>query len=388
MMRILVLGTGMQGKAAIHDLANSPDVTHIVAADQDIEELEASLAVLKSKKIRAVKIDATDEDQVKELFADVQATIVLLPPEFRFPMARLAVESGVHVIDASYALPEYKQLEAQARSRQVVILPECGLDPGIDLVVVGRALKMFDEIHTLNAYGAGVPEPAASNNPLKYKISWTLAGVLRSYTRPARLVREGRIVEIPGDQIFSPVYAQRVTVDGLGELEAYPNGDAVKFLKLAGILDTVQNAGRYSMRWPGQSAFWGTMAGLGLLSDTLVQSGKTFLSPRDFLHDVLEPQLHYASQERDVAIVLVEVEGLKNGAKRREICRVLDYRDLETGFYAMQRTVGFTASIAAQMILRGEITGSGLLSPMLDIPVAPFFTALRQRGIVLEILES
>ncbi len=387
-MRILVLGTGMQGKAAIHDLAHSRGVTEIVAADQDLPGLEAYLFGLNSDKTHAVQIDATDVDQVNALLAGVDAVIVLLPPEFRFRMAQLAVENGVHVIDASYALPEYRQLEDQARSRQVVILPECGLDPGIDLVLVGRALKMFDEIHTLNAYGAGVPEPAAADNPLKYKISWTFDGVLRSYTRPARLVREGQIVDIPPNEIFSPAFVHQVMVDGLGELEAYPNGDAVKFLDLAGITDTIQNAGRYSMRWPGHSAFWRTISGLGLLSDTPIQSGAGRLSPRTFLHDMLEPQLHYAPHERDAAIVQVEASGLKNGVERREICRVLDFRDLETGFFAMQRTVGFTASIAAQMILSGEIKGSGLLSPMLDIPAAPFFNALRQRGIVIDVLEA
>jgi saccharopine dehydrogenase-like NADP-dependent oxidoreductase len=384
-MRILVLGTGMQGKAALHDLAHSPEVTQIVAADQDLDDLETYLSKLNSSKTSGVKINATDDGQVSEVLAGIQAVIVLLPPNFRLPIAKLAVENGVHVVDASYALPEYRQLEAQARARGVVILPECGLDPGIDLVLVGQALNSFDEIHTLNAYGAGIPEPAAANNPLKYKISWTFAGVLRSYSRPARLVREGQIVDIPGDQIFSPAFGHRVSIRGVGELEAYPNGDAVKFLDLAGITSKVQNAGRFSMRWPGHSAFWGTIAGLGLLSDESVRAGNGTVSPRQFLHDILEPQLQYKPDERDVAVVRVEVSGIKDGGQRKITYQVVDHRDLETGFFAMQRTVGFTASIGAQMILRGDIVGPGVLSPMLDIPPEPFFEELQRRGIKLEV---
>ena len=38
-MRILLLGVGMQGKAALHDLANSPDVSEIIAADKDFDSL-------------------------------------------------------------------------------------------------------------------------------------------------------------------------------------------------------------------------------------------------------------------------------------------------------------------------------------------------------------
>jgi len=59
----------------------------------------------------------------------------------------------------------------------------------------------------------------------------------------------------------------------------------------------------------------------------------------------------------------------------------LPLRDLESGLLAMNRTVGYTASIGAQMILRGDIRKRGLLSPLTDIPTNTFFTELRQRGI-------
>jgi len=49
----------------------------------------------------------------------------------------------------------------------------------------------------------------------------------------------------------------------------------------------------------------------------------------------------------------------------------------------MQRTVGFTASIGAQMILRGDIQERGLLSPITDVPADVFFEELRQRGITI-----
>ena len=38
-MKILLLGVGMQGKAALHDLVQSDEVTEIVAADQALDEL-------------------------------------------------------------------------------------------------------------------------------------------------------------------------------------------------------------------------------------------------------------------------------------------------------------------------------------------------------------
>jgi len=60
---------------------------------------------------------------------------------------------------------------------------------------------------------------------------------------------------------------------------------------------------------------------------------------------------------------------------------MLDYGDLDTGLTAMSRTVGFPASIAAQMIVGGAITKRGLLSPACDVPYNEFFTELKRRGI-------
>jgi saccharopine dehydrogenase-like NADP-dependent oxidoreductase len=40
-MKVLILGLGQQGRAALHHLAGSSDVGEIVAADNDLERAEA-----------------------------------------------------------------------------------------------------------------------------------------------------------------------------------------------------------------------------------------------------------------------------------------------------------------------------------------------------------
>jgi saccharopine dehydrogenase-like NADP-dependent oxidoreductase len=99
------------------------------------------------------------------------------------------------------------------------------------------------------------------------------------------------------------------------------------------------------------------------------------------VRNLLEPQLQYGDDDRDVAVIRVDVRGLKDGRRRRVLSQVVDLRDLESSLLAMNRTVGYTASIGAQMILRGDIRKRGLLSPLTDIPTNTFFTELRQRGI-------
>ncbi len=127
--------------------------------------------------------------------------------------------------------------------------------------------------------------------------------------------------------------------------------------------------GRYTLRWPGHCAWWKTLADLHFLDDEPVMVDGMAVDRRRFLAALLEPQLQYGVDERDVVIVRVEVTGRKkDGQKKRLIYQMIDRRDLQTGFSAMSRTVGYTASIGAQLIGSGKLTKRGLLSPINDVP--------------------
>ena len=161
-------------------------------------------------------------------------------------------------------------------------------------------------------------------------------------------------------------------------------GLAAEYLDAMGITATVKNAGRFAMRWPGHCGFWYALAQLGFLDQAPIPVGNASIVPRDFVRSLLEPQLQFAEDERDVAVIRVDVRGIKGGRRRRLLFQVVDLRDLASGLLAMNRTVGYTASIGAQMILRGDITKRGLLSPLTDIPTDIFFKELRERGITVQ----
>jgi saccharopine dehydrogenase-like NADP-dependent oxidoreductase len=333
-MKILLLGVGLQGKAALYHLVNSSAVAQIIAADVNYGDLITYVNSLKTDKVIPIKLDVHDYEQESKQMKLVQAVIVLLPQQFRLEMATLAIENNIHFIEASYTLPEYSKLDNRAKERNVTLLPECGLDPGIDLVLTGHAIREFDTVHELHAYGTGIPEQEAVSNPLKYKISWTFAGVLNAYQRPARFLKNGKVIDLTPDEIFDPGNVHMVDVERIGQLEAYYNGDSIKYLDILQIKDTVTSAGRYSLRWPGHSAFWRKMVQLGFLKEDPIKVGEQEVSPRQFVHDLLLPQLQYEEHERDVAAIRIEVTGLKNGQRKRIVYQMIDRRDLKTGLLA------------------------------------------------------
>ena len=91
--------------------------------------------------------------------------------------------------------------------------------------------------------------------------------------------------------MFSPENMHKITLDTLGEMEAYYNGDAVKYLDVFGIRDTTLSTGRYSLRWLGHAAFWKKMVQLGFLKEEPIIVNGVEVSPRQFVHDLIEPQI-------------------------------------------------------------------------------------------------
>jgi saccharopine dehydrogenase-like NADP-dependent oxidoreductase len=383
-VRVLVLGgCGIQGKTAVYDLAKTKAVDRVICADVNLEPIKEMSDFIDMSRVRTESLDVGDSERLDRLFRQADVAIDLLPRHYLETVCDAAIQAGVSVVNTNYAYP-IAHLDQKAKSAGVAILPECGLDPGIDLALYGEASRRFDELNVINSYCGGFPEPAACDNPLKYKVSWVFEGVLSSTKRDSRMIRNGAVVDIPGARQHDPEYIHAVDFPGIGSLEAIPNGDAVFFTDALGVTGTIRETGRYSLRWPGWSAFWRPLKQLGFLNETPVAGLDGTVSPYQMMVKLLEPQLQYRRNEKDLVAMLNVFEGKKDGRPARLVSRLRIERDLETGFMAMARGVAFPASIAAQMIARGTIAEKGVLSPMKHIPYPAFIEALQSRGIVVE----
>jgi saccharopine dehydrogenase-like NADP-dependent oxidoreductase len=88
-----------------------------------------------------------------------------------------------------------------------------------------------------------------------------------------------------------------------------------------------------------------------------------------------------------MALIRVDAHGVRNGKEKRVLFQLLDRKDPATGLTAMQRTVGFTLSLGARLILDGTIEKRGLVSP-LDLPYEAVFPSLEKHGIRVRRSES
>lgn len=383
-MNVAVLGgLGMQGRAAVYDLARSDGVTQVICADVGPPRLGDLAEHIDRRRVTFVSLDASSSDALASLLGgEIDVAIDLLPQPLMTTAIQAAIEARVDLVTTNYLYGSADVAE-RARRAGIRIMPECGLDPGIDLVICGHVARQFDELHLLESYCGGVPRRDACTNPLDYKISWNWDMVLRSQVRDSVMLCEGRRVAIPADRQHHPDHVRRIEVPGVGEMEAIPNGDAVFYTDLLGVTDTIRTTGRYALRWPGWSAFWAPMKALGFLSDEAVPGLECDISPRRFLGRHLEPRLQYAPDESDIIVMVNVFEGVADGRQTRRTTVLTLQRDMATGLFAMALGVGYPVSIVARMLAAGDIQEVGLLSPALHVPYGRFMNELGRRGVTI-----
>ncbi|MFC3324560.1 saccharopine dehydrogenase family protein [Mesorhizobium cantuariense] len=380
-MKIAVLGgLGLQGRAAIADLVASDDVEQVVCVDTAADGPARLAGLTDLARVRFVVPEGAIGPALATVLDDVDAVIDLLPQPLMREAVQAAIATRTPLVTTNYA-KSIADLAPAAEQAGVPIMTECGLDPGIDLVLYARAARQFDSISSIDSYCGGIPEPKAMAKPLCYKVSWNFDMVLVSQNRDSVMIEDGKRVAVPAGQQHDNPFIHEIEVAGLGKLEAFPNGDALHYVEMLDAAKGLRRSGRYTLRWPGWSAFWAPLKELGFLSEDKVPG--TGNSPREFLGRLLGPQLQYGPGEKDLCVMRNVFSGLEGGRAKTVTSDLIIERDLASGLFGMSLGVGYPASIVAQMLARGEITKPGLLNPLLDVPDIRFFDELAKRGITV-----
>ena len=82
----------------------------------------------------------------------------------------------------------------------MTVVPEVGLDPGIDHLL---AMQCFEEVHASGgsvdsfiSFCGGIPAPECSHNPLKYKFSWSPRTAIMTAGFGAKYLKKGKVTSI------------------------------------------------------------------------------------------------------------------------------------------------------------------------------------------------
>jgi len=170
-------------------------------------------------------------------------------------------------------------------------------------------------------------------------------------------VEDGALVQVPR---YSD--AEQVTFDGVGEVEAWHENFMPWLLELE-CLKGLRSGNQKTIRWPGYAAKVTLLKELGLLSNQPIDIDGVSIAPKHFLDVLLYPKVRFDDTDRDITLVRLNANGIKNGKPIQLSVEMIDRYDEALGFTSMARTTAMTGAIIARMVGRGEISGSGLMTP-------------------------
>jgi len=372
-MRMLVLGSGLQGSACAYDLLQQGDVEKVTVADLRPERLPAFLRPLVGKRLAVVKLDVQDGAALRAALHGHNAVLSALPYYFNFDIARAAVDVGLHCADLggnTEIVFNQKKLDREACTRDVSVIPDCGLAPGMVNILAAEGIRRVGDAETVKIYVGGLPQHPEP--PLNYQIVYSLEGALDYYTTPSWVLRDGRPTRVDALSEVEPV----VFPPPVGELEAFHTGGGISTLPWAyeGKVRTMEYK---TLRYPGHVAVMRAVRDLGLLDLTPVKVKGGEIVPRDAFIATVSPKLTKADG-RDLVALRVEVRGERG---RSATWQLLDYYDEARGISGMMRTTGYSLSITGLMQVDGRISARGVRTPDEAVPFQIYVDELKKRGV-------
>lgn len=178
----------------------------------------------------AVYLDVFDPVAVEAAVRGMSLVISFIPPWLHMKILPICVKVGVNVTTSSYISPQMLELDAQAKSKGLVILNECGLDPGIDILgtmkVLHEAQAAGHKVVSYESYCGGIPVAEQADNPLGYKFSWNPGASIKASKNTAIFMRDGKRV-VTNEPLKETKSDDDVSVSM--KLEVYPNRDSTVF---------------------------------------------------------------------------------------------------------------------------------------------------------------
>jgi lysine 6-dehydrogenase len=375
-MKIFVLGAGMMGRAVVHDLASVRAVKQIVVGDFDRARAQEVSRKFGRGRARAVFADVRETSALAKNLRGSDVVVNCTQYNWNLDVMRAALEASVNYMDLGglYHMTR-KQFALDRDFRKIGRLAIAGMGgaPGITNVMARALADHFDRVESIRVYNAGADEQKY-DSPIAYTFS--IATILDELTMPPIAFENGRYVEKPMLSDPEPGNFPR------------PIGKIVLRHSIHSELGTLAESFRekgirevfFKINYEPQLVnLVRDLAETGFTSREPVHVNGTRVAPRSVLLALLQKNAPKKTP-RDVEALRVVVAGRHSGRRAATAMEMWAGHSTRPQLSAVARDTGFPAAIAAVMLGRGEIRGSGVQAPENVVPPKPFFAELKKRG--------
>jgi len=384
-IRYGVVGAGRQGTAAAYDLAVCGEAESVLMIDSNGRVAERSADRVNRLVGREVathqSVDVTNHDALVEALVPLDVHVCAVPFIYIRACTLATLEAGTSMVDLgghTATVLGQLELDQEAREQGVVIVPDCGMGPGLNNTLGMYVLELLRSAgaapSAVRLFDGGLPQDPPE--PWGYQAAFHIDGLTNEYDGDALFLRGGKVTAVP-----ALTEVEAVTFGEFGELEAFVTSGGTSTVPdtLEGQLAVYENK---TLRYPGHVAAFKAFKDLGLFERATIDVGGTAVSPREVFHALLGPQIE-TDQVIDVCLMRAVGVGVLKGVETRVVVELVEKHDPVTGFAAMERLTGWHASIMAAFIGAGAI-GPGVHRMEQAVPAARFMEEIRSRSIHVE----
>lgn len=322
---IVVLGSGMIGSVIARELSAKDDVVII-----DKRKIENNI----------LKVLTGDVFDFPEVLHKANVIVSALPGDISYNVISKLLSKGKKVVDVSFMPEDPMSLNDVATGEKSLLIPDAGYAPGLTNMISGYFFKKYDA-QRIEIYDAGLPQRKVP--PLDYNITWSVKGLIDLYTRPARFIRDGKIITVdPLENI------ERVNFPGIGELDAFlVDGLGTLLHTLKGV-DIFEKTYRY----PGHLQKIKFLRDMGYFSENIISG----CAPRSVSEELFERKLKMDIDD----LCILEIRAF--GGTKKEV-RYIDYYDKRRNDTSMARMTSFPAVAITELLIDGKIDMVGVQPP-------------------------
>jgi len=373
-MKYTVLGAGMMGNAVAYDLSTYQPDAEIVLADRDFA-LARKNALAIGKNVTPLELDVNNGVELWATLQGSSAAVSAISYNVNYPVTLAAIEAGVPLCDLGGNMDVVRrqlELDEKARSKNITVVPNCGLAPGLAGILAVTGAREFEELDAIRMRVGGLPQNPQP--PLNYQIVFSAEGLINEYVENSEAIRNGVRTSVQSmtelEEISFPA--------PFGTLEAFHTSGGASMLPQM-FEGRVKELDYKTIRYPGHCDKFRVLIELGFTDLEPIVLANLVKTRRELFAELLQNKLSY--NDKDLVLLRVTVSGTRHGCKATLAYELIDYYDETTGMTAMMRTTAFPTSVIAQMLAQGDITAKGVLLPEQCVPGDVLIKRLEQRHI-------
>jgi saccharopine dehydrogenase-like NADP-dependent oxidoreductase len=282
---------------------------------------------------------------------DSDAVVCAVPGFMGYKTLRTIIECKKNVVDISFFDEDSLSLDKLAKDKKVTAVVDCGIAPGMMNILLGYHNKQM-EIDDFTCYVGGLPFKRTM--PFQYKAPFSPSDVIEIYTRPARLIENGR-------QVTKPAMSdsELIEFDEVGTLEAF-NTDGLRTLLKT---KKIQNMKEKTLRYPGHIDLMKVFSSTGFFNSKLLKVGDKEIKPVELSSKLLFPLWQFEENEEEFTAMRIIIKGEEKNKPVIYTYDVFDKFDKGTNTSSMARTTGYTCTAAARLILENKFKTKGIIPP-------------------------